>query len=561
MTTLNPTSAARVRRWLTSTLCVPLLACNGSMEPKGAMATVPGLAASDTNIEGAAHDTCGPEIETTTIPMPAEVLRPRTSGFVPDAGSGVLFRYTDATTNQSEIGYILPDGSGFRCISCNAAFDAIPDFVPGQAFPDGKRFIVQSGENDTIGQPAYYVAACAPSIAACDDVTILPIEGFPGGIKLQDRVPKLSPDGSTFVWTRIRPDGYFMLAGPLVQGPSSYTIGDVRVLNPQAPTGSGDIGALSVASAWYEAKSVSYDGKTLAFAGTLGDSVNLDWFLMDLASGSVQRLTRDADWDEGGQLFPGGRYMTGGRSLGGNVTASLSALPRPPLFDFAIIGAITNYYLPRGNALPALRPKRSRLVSHLLDLRCPDTETGVAPIGAEGEGWIGNGGGGNTWARNGRMFVNGERREDDESITRLRVGTILGAPENVAEPSPMVIPTWAPRLADLPPLQTAAAQHRTLQGPHGGTLKISFIGDMLVGEFIAEYTGYSSDGCSTLEGVQRAVVASPLVAHYRESLTLSGCETGWSDVDVVFADAATTGHAVSERNGVQYERSFGLTSP
>ncbi|MDI1479567.1 hypothetical protein [Polyangium sp. y55x31] len=561
MTTLNSASDVRVRRWLTFTLCVPLLACNGSGVPEGIGATAPGLVSSDTDSQGATGSTCGPEVETTTIPMPAGVLRPRTSGFVPDAASGVLFQYTDATTNRTEIGYILTDGSGFRCISCNAAFDAVPDFVPGQAFPDGKRFIVQSGENDTMGQLAYYVAACAPSIAACDNVTIRPIEGFPGGIKLQDRVPKLSPDGSTFVWTRIRPDGYFMLAAPIVQGAKSYTIGEARVLNPPAPSGSGDAGALSVASAWYEAKSVSHDGTTLAFAGTLGDSMNLDWFLMDLASGSVLRLTRDADWDEGGQLFPGGRYMTGGRSRGGNVLASLAALPRPPLFDYAVIGAITNYYLPRGNALPALRPKRSRLVPHLLDLNCTDTENGATTVGDHDEGWIGDGGGGNTWSRDGQRFVNGERREDDPNTTRLRVGMIQGAPANVDPPSPMVIPAWAPRLADLPSPLSPTVQQQTLQGPHGGTATISFMGDMLAGEFIVQYTGYSSDGCSTLDGVQRAIVASPLVAHYRESLMLSGCENGTSDVDVVFADAATHGHAQGERNGVSYERSFGCSSP
>lgn len=557
---LASTSAARVRRGVISMLCVALWACNSDTAPEAGIQAAPGSSPSDTGVSGTTGTSCGPQVTSAIIPMPANVTRPRTSGFVPDAGSGVLFRYTDATTSESEIGYILPDGTGFRCISCNAAFSDLPGAVPGQAFPDGKRFIVQSGENDSTGQISYHVATCAPSIAACDSVTVSSIGGFPGGITLQDRVPKLSPDGSTFVWTRIRPDGYFMLAAPLVQGANGYTLGEARVLNPKAAPGSGQVGALSVASAWYEAKSVSYDGKTLAFAGTLGDSVNLDWFLMDLASGSVQRLTRDADWDEGGQLFPGGRFMTGGRSRGGNVTASLSALPRPPLFDYAIIGAITNYYLPRGNALPALRPRRSRLVPNLLDLTCPDTDAGSIAIGPEEQGWIGDGGGGNTWSRDGRMFVNGERREDDESTTRLRVGTIVGAQANVDPPGAMVIPAWAPRLSDLPaPLGTA--QHRTLQGAHGGTVTISFVGDMLAGEFIAEYKGYSSDGCSTLDGVQRATVATPLVAHYRESLTLAGCETGTSDVDVVFADMATYGHALSERNGESYERSFGIVSP
>lgn len=541
--------AARAERWMTIALCGSLTACAATSEVE------------DTESDAAAlsGEPCGAVIESETIPMPAGVLGPRNAGFVPDGGSGVIFRYTDASTSETEIGYILPDGSGFRCLSCAPAFGGLAKPVPAHAFGDGKRFLLQSGDNDSTGQTAYYVAECAPSIAACDDVSVLPITGFPGGIKLQDRVPKISPDGSTLVWTRIRPDGYFMLAGPLVKGAQSYTVGDVRVLNP--PGASGTAGALSAASAWYEAKSVSYDGTTLAFAGTLGDSLNLDWFLMDLASGEVRRLTRDADWDEGGQMFPGGRYMTGGRTPEGNVMASLSALPRPPLFDRMFIGAVMNYYLPRGDDVPVLRPKRSRLVPHLLDLSCPDTDAGATALSSEDEGWIGDGAGGNTWSRDGRRFIAGERREEDEATSRLRVGTIVGAPENVAPPGQMVIPSWAPRLSDLPSALAPIVQHRTLAGPAGGKVEISFLGDMLAGEFVAEYHKYSADGCSTLDGTQEATVLSPLAAHVRESLVLSGCETGSSDVDVVFADAATHGHARSERNGEVLERSFGLASP
>ncbi|MFT3765057.1 MAG: hypothetical protein QM820_06020 [Minicystis sp.] len=492
----------------------------------------------------------------TTIPMPDGVVRPRNSGFVPDADQGVIFRYTDAASGELRIGYLRPDGSGFRCVSCAAGGAALEGLVPGQTFPDGRRFLAQSGASRSAGQVSYRVVECSPSIAACDTVEVLPITGFPGGAKLQDRVPKLSPDGSTLVWTRIRADGYFMLAGALQRGVDAYEIGDVRVLNPPPAPGGGAVGALAAASSWYEAKSVSYDGKTLAFAATLGDSLNLDWFLMDLATGSVQRLTRDADWDEGGQMAPGGRYMTGGSSRGGEVMAALATLPRPPLFDAAIVGAVANYYLPRGDALPTIRHRRSRLVPHLLDLSCPDVDAGLTRLGADDEGWIGDGGGSNIWGRDGVHIVNGERREDDADTTRLRLVTILGAPENTAAPAPMVIPAWAPRLADLTAPRPNVAW-RTLPGPAGGSVTVTLIGDMLAGEFVARYHGYA-DGCRVIDGVQRASVLGALTAHYQEDLALSGCEQGASHVDVLFADALTTGNAVGVRNGVVHERSFGL---
>lgn len=553
MSTITTMSTARARCFFSLMLSLPLAACGaptGGGEGGALGQATEGLAAGGGEV-------CTTVVEATTIPLPEGVLRPRNSGIVPDADQGVLFRYTDSASGDARLGYIHGDGAGFRCLSCASGGGALAGLLPAQTFPDGRRFLAQKGASHAVGEIAYSVVECSPSLAACDTVTALPITGFPGGVKLQDRVPKLSPDGSTLVWTRIRPDGYFMVAGALERGESGYHVGEVRVLNPPPAAGSGPVGALAVSTSWYEAKSVSHDGRTLAFAATLGDSLNLDWFLMDLATGSVQRLTRDPDWDEGGQMAPGGHYMTGGSSRGGEVMASLAALPRPPLIDDAVIGAVANYYLPRGDALPDIRHRRSRLIPQLLDLDCADTDAGLTPVGNDEEGWIGDGGGSNVWARDGVHFVNGERREDDSSTTRLRLFTILGAPENHDPPAPMVIPAWAPRLADLPaPLPSATL--RTLHNPGGGSVTISRFGDMALGDFVASYHGYVVNGCARIDGVQRASALGALTAHYKEDLTLSGCESGESHVDVYFADALTTGEAHAVRNGVVHDRSFGL---
>lgn len=490
------------------------------------------------------------------VPLPAFVRRARSAGFVPDRASGLSFTYDDARDGTTRIGYVRPDGSGFACLSCAPGFPSASTYLSGESFPDGARLLLSSGENNSSSQLGYAVLECTPSLAQCDSASVVPIEGFPGGPKLQDRVPKLAPDGGHLLWTRIRPDGYFMVVAPLQRAAAAYSLGEARVLNPRASSPPGGPSARQARTAWYEAKSLSYDGTELAFAGTLGDSLNLDWFTMSLATGQVTRLTRDGDWDEGGQLFPGGRFMTGGSSRGLGVTAALGTLPRPSLFDHAIIGAMTNAFIPRDLPFVPARPRSSRLVQHLLDRRCEDPDAALFAVGNEEEGWIGNGGGGTIWARDGRRFVNNEKRVDAPDTTRLRVVS-LDAPPRADEPPPgLQLPAWAPRLADLP-LLPALPGPVVYAGPRGGKVTVTALGDMLGGTFAATYDAYENEAGEILDGFQRASVLGPLIAHVEERLVVSGSRSGRSEIDVWFADAATQGSARSELDGAVFERRFG----
>jgi hypothetical protein len=506
---------------------------------------------------GAASTTCGALAATQeTVPLPAFAARPRTAGFVPDEASGIVFRYDDTRGGGTRLGYVRPDGSGFSCLSCAPGFPAQPEYLPGEAFPDGARLLLSTGENNSSTQLDYAVLECTPSLARCDAATVVPLGDFPAGPKLQDRVPKLTPDGEHLLWTRIRPDGYFMVVAPLARRQRAYHLGEARVLRPAPGSLPGEAGARRARTAWYEAKSISHDGAELAFAASLGDSLNLDWFTMSLATGAVTRLTRDPDWDEGGQLAPGGRFMTGGSSRGLGVTAALGAMPRPPLFDHAIVGAMANAFIPRALPLVPARPRSSKLVQHLLDRSCADTDAALVAFGAEAEGWLGNGGGGAIWARDGRRFLNNEKRADAPSLTRLRVVSLDVAPRADAPAQPLTIPAFAPRLADLPLRPASPAPQRFL-GPGGGTVSIVDVGDLLLGQFTATYDGYVTEEGAILDGFQRATVLGPLVAHVEEQLSVTGARAGRSEIDVWFADALTRGAARSELDGQVFERRFG----
>lgn len=514
---------------------------------------------------GAATQRCAARIAgQATVPLPWFVTAARAPGFVPDEASGLVFSYVDARDGAARLGYVEPGGGGLACLSCAPGFPATPSYLPGDAFPDGKRLLLSAGENSSSQQLGYAVLECAPSLARCQRASVLPVTGFPDGPALQDRVPKLSPDGGHLVWTRIRSDGYFMVVAPLGRGATGYPLGEARVVNPPASGLTGELAGPAagrrVASAWYEAKSVSQDGRELAFASTLGDSLNLDWFTMSLGTGEVTRLTRDGDWDEGGQLAPGGRFLTGGSSRGLEVTAALGAMPRPPLFDHAVIGAMTNAFIPR--QLPPLpdRPRSSQLVQHVLDRSCEDRDAAMLAVSSEAEGWIGNGGGGRIWAQDGRRFVSGERRSDGSGQTRLQVVTLDAPPVEAVPPSPLQVPAFAPPLAEVA-LRPGLPRLRRFAGPRGGELWLSSSGDLWAGAFRADYRGYATADGLVLDGFTQATVLTPLAAHLEEQLTVSGARVGGSRIDVWFADAATQGAARSELDGVVHERSFGLALP
>lgn len=513
-------------------------------------------APSSAQVRQSLSDRCGATIASQqTIPLPAFVTRVRSAGFVQDAAAGVTFQYVDARDQKTRIGYVLPDGSSFACVSCAAGFPTDQTYLPGDSLPDGARMLLSAGENNSTSQIDYAILECAPSIAQCAQARVLPIRGFPAGPRLQDRVPKLTPDGSHLLWTRIRTDGYFMVAAGLTRSASEYTLGAARVLNPPSSSLGGAIGARRVRSSWYEAKSVSYDGATLAFAGTLGDSLNLDWFTLSLETGELTRLTRDGDWDEGGQLFPGNRFMTGGSSRGLGVTAALGAFPRPSLYDHAVIGAITNAYIPRSFPLIEDRPRASRLVQHVLDRSCADTDAAMVAVGDESAGWIGNGGGGTIWARDGVRFVNNEKRADDPTVTRLSVVTLDAPPQNAGVAAPLRIPAWAPLLEDVE-LTPTLPFRSVLHGPGGGRVTLLGVGDMAAGAFEATYVNYVTEDGTILNGCTRATVLNPLVAHVQEDLRATGSHVGTSSIDVWFADTATTGDARTELDGRVFARHY-----
>lgn len=498
-------------------------------------------------------------LEAKTVPLPPEIqfVYPRTPTFIARDGSDLVFTYNTTTSEKRELGYIRIDGSGFRCLTCGTDIVGETPY----SFGDGRRVLLQQASNQSSGQQSHVVFDCRPSIADCRDFTAKPVIGIAADNRLQslqDRVVEVAPAGDALVWSRIRMDGYFMLLGRLSEREDHYQVHDVRMVNPPADPALGEIGEPLAEAAWYEAKGIGSDGRTLTFTATLSESLNFDWYTMDLVTGRTTRQTTDPDWDEGGVPSPDLSMYKGARALSHEI-AVFANLPRPGLIDLAIVGPLSNYYLPRHLPLPL--PARERKVRHGLHVFDAGGErpgySGLAVSAADdAEGWINSGQADvAAWSLDGRRLTVGQRKPEDGINTRLRVFTFRHRAPVQVTPQPTVFPDLAPRIEEFPLRQRLTA--RILQGPAGGTATLLTQGNLLEGVFSVTYRNYSTDGCSFLNGSQSMIGAVAINAVYRESLRITGCRSGESEANVLFADLLTRGRARSIYEGREYEIDYG----
>jgi len=534
--------------------------------PKGWVAGLPGvlaaigLAACSGGSPPPSQNSDSLAFDAQTVPLPKDIafVYPRTPSFIARDGSDLVFTYNTTASEKRELGYIRIDGSGFRCLTCGT------DWVGETPYPfgDGRRVLVQQASNQSPQQQAHVVLECRPSIADCRELSGKPVRGVAADNRLQslqDRVVAVAPAGDAVMWTRIRLDGYLMLLGRFAEREDHYEVHDVRMINPPRDPALGEIGAPLAEAAWYEAKGLGNDGRTLAFTATLGESLNLDWFTMDLGSGRTQRQTTDPDWDEGGVPAPDLSLYKGATGRGRNEIAVYGNLPRPGLLDFVIVGPMFNYYLPR--LLPVALPGRDRKANHGVHLFDAQGERpGYAGVDLteadDAEGWIVSGHADySPWSLDGRRIAVGQRRPDDIVNTRLRVFTFGNRAPVQVTPQPTLIPDWAPPIEDVP--LRSRQEARVLQGPAGGTATLMMQGSLLEGVFSVSYQDYSSDGCSFLNGSQSMAGAVAINGVYRESLRISGCREGESEIEVLFADLLTTGSARSSYEGRSYEAEYG----
>lgn len=436
--------------------------------------------------------------------------------------------------SEADIGVIDLASGALHCLTCGLD---LGDLGRPQPFADGKRLLVQSPSNSNhLGDFSHWIVTCAPSLADCQQASAEPVHGLAGGAaSLQERWPAISPDGAHIAWTRLSVLGYRMLFADLVHSGGAYEASDIRVLNPASDLGS--VEGLIDAAAWYEIKGFTEDGQGLLVGSTRGGTLNLDAFVLDLATGAWERLTRDPDWDEDHEISPDGSWFLVGSARGEDTLTPFSLVPLPPLLDFGIVAPVLYHHIGgdarRSGRRHIWRFPRQSDAGQGGQLLAPGLDSGkVLSSGPE-------------LSADGTSLLFGER-VPQEADRQLLVGTFDAPPLPPAAHQPTPAPAWAPLLAGAPALP--ASFSAAVPGPAGGKARVRWLGGVAGGSFSVHYQGYTTEQGLVLDGSQ-SFEGAAILGRYRADITVSGSAQGSAAADLWIAGAERCGHAEASLDG------------
>ncbi|HUP92207.1 MAG TPA: hypothetical protein VM074_08170 [Solimonas sp.] len=496
----------------------------------------------------------------TVVALPDGVAGVRSESCTWSRDAGSLLCPFQLSDGSVQVGMMDPDGTDFRCLTCGTVLDGTPGYL--YAFADGRRFfyatLPEGTENASAGTNiAPHIAECAPSLLQCDrltlsDVTLPSIAG-----DLNDREPRLSPDGRHYVWTVVRADGFLMLMGDLNATASGYEVSNVRVLNPAPNPRSA--AEWAIRGSFSEAKSFNRGGQLL-FASTRDSGRNLDVYSLDIGTGAIERITHNLEWEEDAQFDPTRRFLIIGsaRRMHNQLRAS-SLVDASPFLDAAIIAA---------TAPASLATHTMRL--HTLEkwLTTVDEERAGGDglmLNLKDGGWA-SGAAKSPWSPDGTQAAWGERGPD--GATRLlhvrfplfaRQLPVCADPESQPD-CQTPTPSWAPPVAQYLPL---AAGTYSIPGPRGGSALLSF-GGTIVGPYNSvRYSAYKDeqgrvfDGSATLNGISRGGLSMTISA----DVTVSGASQGRSTAEISAKGTLVCGTVDSTLDGKHLHSNVGQWNP
>lgn len=436
------------------------------------------------------------------------------------------------------------DGTHPRCVTCGLDTSVVPGAPAGAAFgkpasfPDGKRLMVRLGLRPGGGGSAtqnftYGIVECTPSLVDCQTRTLAPIIMPGGGIEqgTQNREGRISPDGRWFGWTEFTQNGTAMSIGLLTKNGDRYDLENVKILNPSGPLGT-DSAAWRAQSPYFELKNFSADGKSVLYSSTY-DADNFDTWRVDLRTGERTRITKGIDWEEDVSTSPDGGAYLQFSSRGFNRMPIFALMPRPPFIDFALFSWVGRYELNEVNRKCLLEP----WLMHSRGER--GTYFGQPVDPRPGTGWDNRTLG--QWSPDGTKLLMWQARGNDDGTPERPGARMLIADlparkadrKNADNSTPT--PRWAPDRSSYTGFLANSGTF-TVRGKKSGSATISMQGNAFAGSWSVQYTDYSDDGDSFLNGTESTEQASILSGiTWKATLTLTGEHSGHLNADLVFA--------------------------
>ena len=253
-----------------------------------------------------------PTVQRVILNMPDGVTNPANPRYSED-GKSIYFAGTPTAGGRTEIYQISVDGTHTECVTCGVSTNETGNLAKPVPVDDGSGRVLVLVNVD--GQsPRYSILEDGVNGRQLVPVTTPPGGGF--AIDPQ-REMRVSPDGQHVLFTRIvlGPNNLVQalpIVGTLNRTATGYEVVDARVVYP---TGEG--------------KQWTPDGKGVVILGGAYEAGNVDDIEVDLATGTVNRVTANLDYDEDMDYSPNEQWIAIGSTRGLDALTPMTRIVRP----------------------------------------------------------------------------------------------------------------------------------------------------------------------------------------------------------------------------------------
>jgi hypothetical protein len=467
-------------------------------------------------------------IRISTVPLPAHVRSP-SAIYIPSGLVFVLFRVAGDAADWWRAAVVRDDGSDFREIFAGP----IPqkrtaNGIRHMPFSDGRRMLLGD-----------HVLEAAPGFAAAERVELIPVV-YPWDLPNDPLTSHhwseiiVSPDGERIAWTILRTDMTAVVAmGRLRRDEDQYTIVDPVIISTTdalVPDRARAGWFLARRMLGGEVKQFVHGGTAISAVGDGGAPLT-DSVVQDLLTDAVDPITRAPGYDETTILSPDERLgivMTS-RASARTDPAFLGLVPRPhaQLVTMPLAWVVYLY------AVDGVRRfRRGNIGPVLIDVERSRTEQGYlgVPLNSADDSWVYVSP--MSWHPDGRhaLWMEMQRGSGGDLGPTLRIRSAELVDHRAGDPVPVsttpATPPYAIRGAEAEDLLARTADFvpsGRIAGAHSGHLEFERSSDGR-GTWTAtsRYVGYSDDGRSVYNGVERSSGSLAGGAVYEADLSLDG---------------------------------------
>jgi Tol biopolymer transport system component len=446
-------------------------------------------------------------------------------------GKSIFFAGQPAAGGRSEIYQINTDGTHVDCVTCGVATNETGNLMKPVPVDDGSGRVLVLVQDPGKG-PRYSILEDGVNGRQLIAVTTPPGGGF--AIDAQ-REMRVSPDGTHVLFTRIvlGPNNLVQalpIVGTLVRTANRYEVDDARVVYP---TGEG--------------KQWTPDGKGVVILGGAFEAGNVDDIEVDLATGKVNRVTANLDYDEDMDFSPNEQWIAIGSTRGLDALTPMTRIIRPNFLPAYVSAPVYDEY-----ALPVNVSNQEWIVALDDELK---RENGI-PLFDTGDGYAARSM--PSWNPTGDAITFWESSITDPTVSRLVIANLkytTSVGPVAADRTTPSSDSWAPQLGTYVATTTPLPAVGTHAGVGGGTALVSEAPDPADATRTIRtvvYTNYVNEIGEILNGTESADYnAGQTAVHYVADITVTGAHTGYlkADATVNAFQQSLTGFITSSVDG------------